>query len=91
MDFILLNRYVWGRSLQLVQSGVSSKDIGGTNAWKWYYNVPSGKGNYFFSYDAPAKRPDFTGTFEMIDSYKPSFLFDAFRDGKVYLYRRILR
>lgn len=87
-DFILTNGYVWHKSMELVEMGVSAEQIQGTNAWKLSYRNESRMYDYDFSYDSPKVNAVYTSEYMLLDSYKPIYPLNFFVNSRVYLYGR---
>ena len=89
MDFILLNRYIWHRSVQLVsQNKVEPSKILGTNPWKLSYPNQTKNYSYIFMFDTLKTRPEAACCWRAIETYTVDFPLNFFIDSKVYLYER---
>lgn len=89
MDFVLTNKYVWNKSLDLVKNeNVSPHMIKGTNAWK--LNYPNYERNYIyeFSFDNPEVNHRYKIDYELLEKKKIDFFASIWIDPYVYLYKK---
>lgn len=91
-DFILVNRYIWNRSLSLVtEKKVLPEDILGTNAWKLTYrNVPRDY-IYNFSYDSTEVNQTYRDDYTLVEFRAINFPLNIFVNPTIYLYEKIQR
>lgn len=89
MDFVLINKYIWNRSLQIVeQEKITPKLIKGTNAWKLSdYNVER---NYLydFTFDAIKVNQKYGEQYDLIEKQRIDFPCSLFIDPYIYLYKK---
>lgn len=89
MDFITVNKYVWDRSVQLVQEdSIEPSQIRGTNAWRLTYPNAQREYDYFFSYDSPATNQELSEENYLIETKAIEYPLNIFIEPKVYLYKR---
>ena len=89
MDFVLVNKYIWNRSQQLVdQEKIAPKLIKGTNAWKLSdYNVER---NYLydFTFDDVSVNKKYGEQYDLIERHRVDFPGSIWVDPYVYLYKK---
>ncbi|MFH1979170.1 MAG: glycosyltransferase family 39 protein [Patescibacteria group bacterium] len=91
IDFVLSNNYIWGKSEQLVSTGVKLEKIRATTSWGKLYGLCwQGGCRYLFSYDTLEKNPSLKVDYVLDDEKDLSFPGSIFIKPKVYLYKRVL-
>lgn len=89
MDFILVNKYIWNRSQQLVdQEKIPPKLIKGTNAWKLSdYNYDR---NYLydFTFDDVSVNNKYKEQYDLIEKHTVTFPGSLWIKPDIYLYRK---
>ncbi len=89
-DFILVNRYIWNKSLFLVDDRkVSPEKILGTNAWKLMYKNTQKDYVYNFSYDSPKVNSDYRDKYKLVETHAIDFPINIFVNPNIYLYEKI--
>ena len=88
MDFVILNNNIWETSREVSQkTGTSYKRILAGNAWnRTYYNDKFDK--YRFSFEKRETDPEIKCCFKLYDTVEVYFVFNIFKDSKIYLYKR---
>lgn len=88
-DFLLVNKYVWTKSQELVVSReIRPELVMGTNAWKLTYKNFERNYLYFFSYDSPSVNSDYKDNYNLLESYTPTYPLNFFVNPKIYLYEK---
>ncbi len=91
MDFVLSNRYVWDKSLELVQNqNIIPNKIQGTNAWKLTSRNLEKNYMYDFSFDSQKVNKDYATSYNLVDTGEINFPFSLFLEPKIYLYEKKL-
>lgn len=91
IDFVLSNNYIWGKSEQLVSTGIRPNKIRATTSWGKFYGLCwQGVCRYLFSYDTFEKTPSLKVDHVLDDEKDLSFPGSIFVNPKVYLYKRVL-
>lgn len=89
MDFVLVNRYIWNRSQQLVdQEKIAPRLIKGTNAWKLSdYNVER---NYLydFTFDDVSVNKKYGEQYDLVEKHRVDFFGSIWVDPYIYLYKK---
>ena len=89
MDFVLINKYIWNRSQQLVdQEKIGPKLVKGTNAWKLSdYNVER---NYLydFTFDDVSVNKKYGEQYDLIERYRVDFPGSIWVDPYIYLFKK---
>ncbi len=92
VDFVLSNRYVWDRSLELVQQGqVLPTKIICTNAWRLTYFSSEKNYLYKFSFDSQEANPTYAKDYYLVEAHEISFPLNIFKNLKIYLYKKIVK
>ena len=87
-DFILVNKYVWSKSLELTKTvDIEEKYIHATNAWKLNYINEERSYKYLFSYDSQNVNSDLASLYELVDTHEIKYPINIFIQPKVYLYK----
>jgi len=90
LDFVLVNKYIWTRSEQLVaQEHIAPKLIKGTNAWKLTdYNVAR---NYLydFTFDAVSVNKRYGAEYTLVERHRVDFPGSLFVEPYIYLYKKL--
>ncbi len=90
MDFISVNKYVWGRSKTLVETGKANEnELLSTNSWKLMYKSNKAISKYIFSYDSTKVNEEFRCCYELIESKEITYPFNFFINPEIYLYRKL--
>ncbi len=89
MDFVLVNKYIWNRSQQLVaQENIPPKLVKGTNAWKLSdYNFER---NYLydFTFDDISVNKKYGEQYDLVERYRVDYLGTLWVDPYIYLYKK---
>lgn len=89
MDFVLTNKYVWNKSLEIVRgNNIPPNFIKGTNAW--ILNYPNYERNYIyeFSFDNPSVNSRYKNNYELVEKKKIEFFASIWINPYVYLYKK---
>ena len=87
-DFILVNKYIWNRSLELVEKeGVDPRFIQGANAWKLVNRNYEREYLYNFSYDSSEVNEDYRNRYSLVETKEISYPLNIFVEPKIYLYK----
>ena len=86
-DFVVSNNYVWSRSENLVEEGISPNKIRATMAWSQVYKT-SGEPDFFFSFSSPETEPNYLIDYDFFEEKDLGFKGSVFVDPAVYLYKR---
>ncbi len=86
-DFIISNNYVWSRSENLVEEGISPNKVRATMAWSQVYKT-LGEPDFFFSFSSPETEPDYLIDHNFFEEKGLGFKGSIFVDPAVYLYKR---
>ena len=90
MDFVLLNKYVWNKSLELVATkNIEGKDIMGTNSWKLTNYNATHDYKYIFTFESFKTKPELKCCFTLVEEHNVTFPYSFFIEPKIYLYQRI--
>ncbi len=88
MDFVLVNKYVWGKSTSLVDSKKANPEkIHGTNAWKLTYRNTERDYTYKFSYDTQKINSELFDLYDLVEVHAISYPGNFFVNPNIYLYR----
>jgi hypothetical protein len=87
-DYIVTNKYVWDKSVELVTSGVNPKNIVSTLAWNFNYDEMHGTNQYKFTYDGPSTQ-NYATDYTLLNVYEVKYPFRIWRNTKIYLYKKI--
>jgi glycosyltransferase involved in cell wall biosynthesis len=85
MDLHHVNKYVWGRSEELVLQGVPRNRIKGGNSWVNLYAAENRTWAYFFVY--PQNYRVFEHKYKIVDEHVVTYPLNFYRDSKIYLIR----
>lgn len=89
MDFVLINKYIWNRSLQIVkQEKISPKLIKGTNAWKLSELNVERNYLYDFTFDNIKVNKRYGEQYDLIEKHRVDFPGSLFVDPYIYLYKK---
>lgn len=89
MDFILVNKYIWNKSKELVVAYEKEpKRIQGTNAWKLKYRNPERNYVFDFTYDNPEVNKPYREWYTLEEVKKIDFPGSLWVNPKVYLYKK---
>ena len=82
-DYILTNKFVWNKSIELTNNGVSPETIYGTDAWRYLY----GRENtvYKFTYDSKFIEKQGNSGYQLDIEYNILYPFQIFSNN-IYLY-----
>lgn len=84
-DYFLTNKYVWGRSVELVQQGLATgNQITATDAWRYLY--PRSTEIYKFTYDDPTQG-DYSTKFTLVDKKQIEYPLSIWKNNSIYLYK----
>lgn len=88
MDFVILNNKIWETSREVSQkTGTSYKRIQAGNAWnRTYINDKFDK--YRFYFEKRDVDPELKCCFKLYETVEVNFVFNMFKDSKIYLYKR---
>jgi hypothetical protein len=88
MDFVILNNKIWETSREVSQkTGTSYKRILAGNAWnRTYINDKFDK--YRFYFEKRDVDPELKCCFKLYETVEVNFVFNMFKDSKIYLYKR---
>ena len=88
MDFVILNNKIWETSREVSQkTGTSYKRILAGNAWnRTYINDEFDK--YRFYFEPRTTDPELKCCFKLYETVEVNFVFNMFKDSKIYLYKR---
>jgi len=90
MDFFSVNKYVWGKSMELVNTeNIDPNLIQGTNAWKLKYRNFDRDYLYVFSYDSPDINEVFRDQYLLVEEKEINYPLNFFINPKVYLYKKL--
>lgn len=88
MDFYLVNKYIWNKSVQLVHTeNLDPKVIHGTNAWKLLNKNESRAYIYMFSYDSQQINDKFVEQYYLIETHEIEYPLSIFINPRIYLYK----
>jgi len=89
MDFVLINKYIWNRSLQIVeQEKIAPKLIKGTNAWKLSELNVERNYLYDFTFDNIKVNKRYGEQYDLIEKHRVDFPGSLFVDPYIYLYKK---
>lgn len=90
MDFILVNKYIWNKSEELVIAYEKEpKRIQGTNAWKLKYRNPERNYVFDFTYDNPKVNKPYREWYTLEEVKNIDFPGSLWVSPRVYLYRKV--
>ncbi len=87
IDFVNTNNYVWGKSEELVQSGIYPSEIKSTMAWYKLYGVDTNP-KYMFSFSSPNTEPKYLTNYSLKEEKDLGFKGNIFVNPRLYLYKR---
>lgn len=90
LDFILTNKYVWTKSLELVsEEGVEPYEVQGTNAWKLMNRNPDRNYTYDFTFDSTEVNSVYKNEYSLVDTFHLEFPANLWVSPDIYLYKRL--
>lgn len=90
MDFILVNKYIWNKSEELVVTyDKEPKRVQGTNAWKLKYRNPERNYVFDFTYDDPKVNKPYREWYTLEEVKNIDFPGSLWVNSKVYLYKKV--
>lgn len=89
-DNILVNRYVWNKSLEIHNSlGVEKNKINADHSWRQLYPNPSKYREYHFTYKNFGRAAE-NEEYELIDEFRIRFPLNFYNNPVIYTYKKDL-
>ncbi len=94
MDYVLTNKYVWDKSLEISQKQnteaklVEKGEIISTIAWNQKYPSTKNGHEYKFTYDAPQLQ-NYATEYTLVEERQISYPLSFYKNNTLYLYKHI--
>jgi len=89
LDFVLINNYIWNKSLELTKNGTKPSNIYATRGWKKYYGESKYDPDFVYGYtnNDRFERINAKEDYILYDSYRLEFPLNFYKDPTVNLYK----